>query len=826
MRKLALLLLLIASLRAQDELGRYIVELQEPSVLAARLEEEQLQAHPQSSQRSSPREVLEPTRGHQQALRDTHANRPLNPRLPSSEGIRQADQIRRNRVLAQQERVIEQLFPRYVRIRGRVDTVANALIVETNHPETLENLPFVKSVRRVRTYRLALDRALSVLGIPQAWARVGGKDVAGAGTKIAIFDTGIDPYHAAFQDPSLQTPEGYPKFTTEGDRAVTSNKIIVARSYDGTSASDRQGHGTGVAAAAAGVVHLGNRPDMGGVAPKAFLGAYRVSEGAEDRITDDALLRALDDAVKDGMDVINMSLSGPALGPVEENVLTAAIQRAIAAGILVVVASGNEGPDPLTVGDLGAIPQVITVGSTRSNWVVATPSVTSPNQRFLATPASNSENAEPVSGRMVDVATLDRTGLACGGFPPASLEGRIAFILRGECTFEEKLNNVQAAGAIAAVVYNNVGANAENPSGRVIMAVNAATLRALMVSRADGLTLKAQIATEPEIVYSLNFRTSTPDDPGVLSSFSSRGPTLEHHVKPDLVAVGSNIWTATNGTRPGDPSTSSYVLTSGTSLATPLVAGAAAVLKQARPGLTTAQYRSLLVNTAEPFPTARPLTSVQLSGGGRLDLNAALVSNTTAEPVSITFGEFNRQSPQVSRSLTLTNLSSEPSELTLSIDSEDTLRPALATASLKLGPKESAQVTLVWSHENPAPGEYQGFVLVANDQGQRIRIPYWLGVRSQEAKQISVFYIVERSLRTSGSARILFRVLDVANLPVNASPEVTVVSGGGRVTNTARIANSGLAFISDVQFGPEPGVNVFKIKAGDVEKEVRINITR
>lgn len=777
-----LILLLASSLAGQTKEGRFIVELEEPAVLAGQVSSKDLS--------------------------------------------RSAAGERRARVLAQQDRVLEHLFSRQLHIRGTVDTVANALIVDAADASLLQNLPYVKSVRPARIYRLALDRALNVLRIPEAWARVGGRDVAGAGIKIAILDTGIDRHHLAFQDPGLVVPDGFPKFNTEGDRAVTSNKIIVARSYDGTSASDREGHGTGVAAAAAGVFHLGVRPDMAGVAPKAFLGAYRVSEGIDDEITDDALLRALDDAVKDGMDVINMSLSGPSLGPVSENILTGAVERAIEAGIVVVVAAGNEGPDMLTVGDLGSIPNVITVGSSRSSWIPATPTVTAPGLSLLATPASNSEDAEPVAGRMLDVATLDRNGLGCGGFAAGSLEGKVAFIQRGECTFEEKLNNAMAAGAVGAVVYNNVGPNADAPSGRLIMSVNTATLRAAMVSRNDGLTLKAQIATEPGTEYTVSFRTSTPDDPGVLSGFSSRGPTLEFRVKPDLVAVGSNIWTASNGTLPGEPLTSSYARVSGTSLASPLVAGAAAVLKQARPNLTASQYRSLLVNSAESFPAVTPLTGVLQAGTGRLDLNASLVSTLAADPVSVTLGELRSQGGEISREVTLTNVGSEPQTVTLSVESENPLKPELSSAALALAAGGSEKISLSWKHAGPEPGSYQGFVVAAGSDGRKIRIPYWLGVRSTQAKQISIFFILGTTFRAGQTTQLLFRVLDSSNLPITASPEVTVVSGGGSVMSTARIANSGLAFLTEVRFGAEPGLNVFKIKAGDAEQELRLNATR
>src|SRR5205823_7380968 len=112
-----------------------------------------------------------------------------------------------------------------------------------------------------------------------AWARIGGKDHAGAGIKIGILDTGISPDHAAFQDPALKPPAGYPLASKPENLALTNNKIIVARSYediyeekDPDDARDRNGHGTAVAMCAAGVTNKGPFATITGVAPKAWIG--------------------------------------------------------------------------------------------------------------------------------------------------------------------------------------------------------------------------------------------------------------------------------------------------------------------------------------------------------------------------------------------------------------------------------------------------------------------------------------------------------------------------------------------------------------------------
>src|SRR5262249_18865718 len=161
-------------------------------------------------------------------------------------------------------------------------------------------------------------------------------------------DTGIDLQHPGFQDLSLPIPTGFPRANNSTDLAFTNNKVIVARSYadlfpmpdTDTTPRDRVGHGTATAMAAAGATNTGPLATISGVATKAWLGSYKVfgSPGVNDSATDAAILKAIDDAVADGMDVINLSLGSLEASRLEDDLEVHALERAAALGVLVVVA--------------------------------------------------------------------------------------------------------------------------------------------------------------------------------------------------------------------------------------------------------------------------------------------------------------------------------------------------------------------------------------------------------------------------------------------------------------------------------------------------------
>src|SRR5262249_19412174 len=148
------------------------------------------------------------------------------------------------------------------------------------------SLPGVAHVVRTPRLHMELDRAINLQNVPAAWSAVGGASNAGAGIKIGIIDSGIDQNHPGFQDASLKPPAGFPK----GDANYTNSKVIVARSYvaslsstdvrfsapDDTTPRDRVGHGTAIAMIAAGAQNTGPGGTIQGVAPKSFLGNYKI----------------------------------------------------------------------------------------------------------------------------------------------------------------------------------------------------------------------------------------------------------------------------------------------------------------------------------------------------------------------------------------------------------------------------------------------------------------------------------------------------------------------------------------------------------------------
>jgi minor extracellular serine protease Vpr len=750
----------------------------------------------------------------------------------AQEGRRPAES-QRGRVQAQQASLRRALEQAGAEVVDSVDTVANALVVRLADSEAwrLSAMPGVRRVHPVRQLRMLLDHALPLHTVPEAWAQVGGAERAGVGVKIAILDTGIDHKHPGFQDPSLEIPPGFPKVNQESDKEFTSNKVIVARNYSAESTlEDRDGHGTGLAMAAAGVPNQGTQAFITGVAPKAFLGNYKIS-GADGSSSDARILKAMDDAAKDGMDVVSLSFGSVLAYRPSDDILARAIETAAAAGVLTVVAAGNDGPDPNTISSPATAPSAIAVGASSNDRAFTTTVVVEGASPYLGIPGSGPNSTEPLQAPLGDVSRLDGTGRACGSLPEGSLAGRVALILRGPCTFEEKLNNAQNAGAVGAVVYTD----AARPEADVIMNVGAATLPAMLVSYADGVDIKRRLEENPDLSATLHFQPAPyPIDPNRVVSFSSRGPNTDQGIKPDLLAVGTWIHTATQKANP-DPETlydpSGYVTVSGTSFSAPLVAGAAAVLKAARPGLEARQYRSLLVNSARALliGAAEQTAPVQQAGAGTLDLAAAIQSTVAAFPASVSFG-VGGSTVDAARDVALFNLGAAADTVSLAVlPAGPGPAPVVSTAILEIagGGRQTVSVRLTGS--GLEPGQYAGFVQVqASRAVQPIRIPYWYAVPSQTPRYLTL--LRSRSSGVAGAllqVAIIFRVTEASGVALlNVGPAVTTESGGGLVKDVYSIdALVPGAYAVDVSLGPTAGSNKFRLRVGDLWQDVTIQGT-
>src|ERR1035441_7899481 len=227
-----------------------------------------------------------------------------------------AAQAHLQRIRIAQSSVLAELARRHVKVISTAQTLLNAVFVTATREEAahLVGMPGVVRVVHLHRYRPALDKAVGLVNIP-----VGGVAGAGAGVRIGIIDSGIDQNHPGFQDSSLTPPSGFP----QGDANFTNHKVIVARSYvaldaavydtpDDNSPRDHMGHGTAIAMIAAGVENTGPLATIQGVAPKAFLGNYKIfgSPGVNEHPSYSCNNKAGESAVRDAMDVVALSLNG------------------------------------------------------------------------------------------------------------------------------------------------------------------------------------------------------------------------------------------------------------------------------------------------------------------------------------------------------------------------------------------------------------------------------------------------------------------------------------------------------------------------------------
>ncbi len=683
----------------------------------------------------------------------------------------------RQQIEARQRAVRSQLAVQHLTVTGSVNTLLNAVFVAT----TPDRVPEIKAIAGVKGVVLlpmvhrALNAANQLIDSPGAWNALGGMSNAGTGVKIGIIDTGIDQHHPSFQDSSLPVPAGYP-LCTPGDCAYTNNKVIVARSYvrqvaagsgsnpaadsrpDDYSARDRDGHGTAVASCAAAEQTTG-AVTFSGVAPKAYLGNYKIygSPQVNDGTSGDAIISAVEDAFNDGMDVISFSSGSPAFsGPLDVgaicgnpagvpcDAIAQTFERAAAQGVVVVAAAGNNAnngvnyPGYNTVSSPGNAPSVIGVGaSTNSHAFIDSVTVSGTDvpsnlQTIQGTTGDSFLPLRPVTAPMRDAATAAGDAFACSTLPAGSLTGAIALIQRGPasnpCEFGTKLRNASDAGAVGVIFYMSTSAPLISPGG-----LTSVQIPAIMISLADGTALKSFIASHADHLGTIDSSgkevANTPDQ---LAFFSSRGPaTGDTIVKPDLVAPGTNIYMAAESIDPlGELfSRNGYAAASGTSFATPITSGAAALVRQKHPNFSVAQIKSALVNTAVQTvltdDSGDPV-HVESVGAGRLNANAAVNTIVTSVPSSVAFGFLGSGSLPKTQKLQITNTSGGALSLTVAIETGKASSGATLSIdknSLQLGAGASDTVTVTLSGSLPTPGSYYGAITVQGI-GASIRIPY------------------------------------------------------------------------------------------------------
>ena len=250
------------------------------------------------------------------------------------------------------ERRIEAAVPG-ARVRWRYQVVVNgfSVVVPRGSVSRLERIPGVARVYPNARYTPQLDRTPQQIGAPALWQP--SLSNAGEGIKIAIIDEGIDQSHPFFSPQGYRMPAGFPK----GQRDYTTAKVIVARAFPPPSPvwrhaskpfdPEHSSHGTHVAGIAAGNANTAAAGErISGVAPRAYLGNYKaltIPTAADVGLDGNSpeLVAAIEAAVKDGMDVINMSLGEPEVEP-SRDIVAQALSAAARAGVVPVIAAGND----------------------------------------------------------------------------------------------------------------------------------------------------------------------------------------------------------------------------------------------------------------------------------------------------------------------------------------------------------------------------------------------------------------------------------------------------------------------------------------------------
>jgi minor extracellular serine protease Vpr len=762
-----------------------------------------------------------------------------------------------------------ELATRNFTVSGSVNTTLNAMFVVATPARVaeLQSLNGVRGVVPLRTYKRTLNRAMPLINAPAAWSAAGGVSNAGAGIKIAIIDSGIDQNHAAFQDSSLSIPTGYPK-CTPGDCAFTNNKVIVARSYvkmmgagsdpknpaadsrpDDFSARDRGGHGTAVAAAAAGNVTTG-LVKFNGMAPKAYLGSYKVfgSSSVNDGPTDDVLIAALEDAIKDKMDIVSFSIGGVAFAGALDtgkacgladgvpcDVLALAFENAVKAGTIIVASAGNSGFDGWNYPQFNIIsspsnaPDVISVGaSTNShffNETISLPGNVPSNLQNIAGQSGDANTFYPQGAftlPLLDIQQIGDDGTACTAQPSGALYGFFILLKRtSACSYATQVQNVQDAGALGAIIYMDTNGVPRAPNDFS----DSSLIPFIVIRNSDGVALKSYVDANPLPLATFNTAGAEQiDNIGAndLAFFSSVGPsTGDSLIKPDLVAVGTSVYTAAQSYDPaGDVySSTGFAVLDGTSLSTPLVAGAAAIIKQLHPAWTVAQIRSALINNAaESIATDDGLVSdplgvdIQSFGAGLLDAGAAATATVTASPVSLSFG-INPTLP-VTKTITLTNNGTSAMTLAIAtLASNGALGGATIAfdkTSVPLAPGASAPVNVTLSGTLPPPSEYSAFVTI-KATGVDLRVPYMYIVPSKATANAYPYDVFMDGLvgETLGAGSLFVKVVDDYGAPVpNVAAAFSSTDGGKVVNAQATTDQYGFAKAQAV-LGSQPGFYTF-----------------
>jgi subtilisin family serine protease len=604
------------------------------------------------------------------------------------------------------------------------------------------------------------------------------KDYNGEGVVVGVIDTGIWPEHPSFADDGSYEPlpgyEGLPSdfgntAHNPNDAPFTcNNKLLGARQMLATyrtligadpdefdSARDDDGHGTHTASTAAGnggveaSIYGIPRGTVSGIAPRARIIAYKAM-GNLGGFTSD-LAAAIDQAVADGVDVINYSIGGGASVPGADDI---AFLFAADAGVYVATSAGNSGPGAATLGNPGTMPWVTTVGASTQDRTFQGSVSSSDGWEFFGASITGGTDELP----LVDAADAGDELCAPGSLNTSIVAGKIVLGKRGVYDRVEKSLAVFMAGGAGLILYNADDNQSQNADNHWVPTVH--------ISNTDGLAIKSYIAATADPVAQINGGEFTEIDAPWMAAFSSRGPNpvAADIIKPDITAPGVNILAGASpypdpDFLPGEL----FQCIGGTSMSSPHVAGAFALLKQAHPDWSPAMAKSAIMTTAyqdvmkedgttqaDPFD----MGSGHLNVGGKANKGSAFEpglvydaglfeyaaftcgmnwgvftpgSCTFLESIGVPMEPYNLNYPSIGIAelpgiltvqRTVTSVASGRREYTVSVDAPDGYAVTVAPSVLILKNGESATYEVTITNIDAPLGEWRFGSLTWSDDGK------------------------------------------------------------------------------------------------------------
>jgi subtilisin family serine protease len=537
------------------------------------------------------------------------------------------------------------------RVTHRFDIVLGgiAMRVPEDQVAKVAQLPGVTAVYRDPRLRLHTDTSPRFIGATTVWGRLQGHERAGEGIIIGVLDTGVWPEHPSFADPDASgkpyppppTPAAQCAFAggaNPGPSFTCNHKLIGAYRFmatydecvaaddcelggDFTSARDSDGHGTHTASTAAGngkvesQVFGIDRKHISGIAPRAHVIAYKVC-GPDLCFGSDAIA-AVQQAILDGVDVINFSIGG-GIDPYND-VVELVFRDAYAAGVFVAASAGNEGPAADTASHRG--PWVTSVAaSTENRSFQTTLSLVGAGDAGLRLTGVSITPGITTPGPVV----IDGGDPFCDQATPVDLAGKIVVCERGGASGRlEKSFNAGQRGAAGMILVNGV-------EGQELL-TDSHSIPSVHIAKASADALRDFLMTHANVTATFPISVARNAQGDVVAQFSSRGGTTSTLgiSKPDITAPGVQILAAQtpHPLDPANPADQLFQAIAGTSMSSPHLAGAAALLKDLHPEWTPGQIKSALMTTASTETLVKddgvtPFTPFD-AGSGRVDLKAA-----------------------------------------------------------------------------------------------------------------------------------------------------------------------------------------------------------